>query len=125
MIGVILWSDQRTGRAVIWCEDNNGLAYLTGREARRFRNSFDVGDILSFHIEEKQKARWVFNAVKLDQSWGRTLIDALSDDAGLADVQAVGRPSPNVVGKENRPLDIGQELQQFLRVKTGRQTASG
>ena len=28
MYGVILWSDQKAQRAVIWCEDHGKLAYF-------------------------------------------------------------------------------------------------
>lgn len=33
MMGVVLWSDQQVGKAVIWCEDQGKLAYVTGDQA--------------------------------------------------------------------------------------------
>ena len=78
MIGVVVWSDPPTGRAVVWCDDHQGLAYLLGKEASTLKTPAKSGDVLSFSVVECVGGqRTVLNPVHLDEDWGRELIDRL------------------------------------------------
>ncbi|MGB1153653.1 MAG: hypothetical protein ACPG4F_05730 [Paracoccaceae bacterium] len=57
MYGVILWSDQKAQRAVIWCEDHGKLAYFNPHTdaislAAAKKHQLGVGDLIKFHVRE-------------------------------------------------------------------------
>lgn len=52
MIGVVIWSSESTGKAVIWCEDQGPLAYLRGRDSLLGEADWPVpGDLLRLECE--------------------------------------------------------------------------
>jgi hypothetical protein len=62
MYGVVLWSDSRQNRAVIWCEDHGDLAYYEGNapEGGQFPE-LDPGDLVRFEVREGRRMRTVSN----------------------------------------------------------------
>lgn len=51
MIGVILWCDPNDQKAVIWCEDQGDLAFLSRHDAGHLPDNFiDVGDVVEFDV---------------------------------------------------------------------------
>ena len=49
MLGVVLWSDASDRKAVIWCEDQGDLAFMTAADAVLNRDGFfDAGDLVQF-----------------------------------------------------------------------------
>ena len=58
MYGVVLWSDKRKDRAVIWCEDHRNLAFFNSEatEERR-RTEFEPGDLVKFDLREEDDLR--------------------------------------------------------------------
>lgn len=56
MFGVILWSDNRSGSAVIWCEDRAELAYYETKtqvavgQTPSAAACFDAGDLVQFDL---------------------------------------------------------------------------
>jgi len=62
MYGVVLWSDRRENRAVIWCEDHGDLAYYDGGEAKEHaKATLDPGDLVRFDVSEGKRMRIVSN----------------------------------------------------------------
>ncbi len=48
MYGVVLWTDQRENRAVIWCEDHGDLAFYRG--ASGADAAMAAGDLVEFDL---------------------------------------------------------------------------
>ncbi|MEL6464435.1 MAG: hypothetical protein AAFQ58_05660 [Pseudomonadota bacterium] len=79
MIGVILWSDPAAEKAVIWCEDHGDLAFLSRDDCEVLPDSFfDVGDMVEFELIAERSVRRVTSVSRLQQSFGTTLVDAIS-----------------------------------------------
>lgn len=55
MYGVVLWTDQRENRAVIWCEDHGELAYYRG--AAGGDAAMCAGDLVEFDVSEGDDMR--------------------------------------------------------------------
>jgi len=55
MLGVVLWSDKDAGKAVIWCEDQGKLAYVTGEQADICADmALQAGDLCQFQPQDEQ-----------------------------------------------------------------------
>ena len=50
MYGVVLWTDQRQNRAVIWCEDHGDLAFYRGAEG--CDAAMTAGDLVEFDLRD-------------------------------------------------------------------------
>ena len=50
MYGVVLWTDQRENRAVIWCEDHGDLAFYRG--AAGGDAAMSAGDLVEFDLRD-------------------------------------------------------------------------
>ncbi|HEY9039349.1 MAG TPA: hypothetical protein VIN05_10465 [Roseovarius sp.] len=50
MYGVVLWTDQRENRAVIWCEDHGDLAFYRG--ASGGDAAMAAGDLVEFDLRD-------------------------------------------------------------------------
>jgi hypothetical protein len=67
MYGVIIWSDQALGRAVIWCEDHGDLAFYGGEADSSIADSsikvnpMEPGDLVFFELREDNKLRLALN----------------------------------------------------------------
>ena len=59
MFGVVLWSDDRERRAVIWCEDHGDLAYYRYPGAEL---CLVPGDWVQFDISSNESHRRAYNA---------------------------------------------------------------
>ena len=55
MYGVVLWTDQRENRAVIWCEDHGDLAFYRG--AAGGDAAMAAGDLVEFDIRDSGDLR--------------------------------------------------------------------
>ncbi|WP_299207106.1 hypothetical protein [uncultured Tateyamaria sp.] len=78
MIGVILWSDPTTEKAVIWCEDHGDLAFLSRDDCDSLPEAFfDVGDMVEFDAFAERNLRKVRRAHLLQQNHDTTLPDSL------------------------------------------------
>ena len=63
MFGVVLWSDSKDGKAVIWCEDQGELALFEASEVPAEINAqFGAGDMVQFDISVEQRLRRASNA---------------------------------------------------------------
>ena len=81
MMGVVLWSDQQVGKAVIWCEDQGKLAYVTGEQAE---NCFDLdlqaGDLVSFSLRMQSRLRFAENLTVVEENSYQGLEETLKSD---------------------------------------------
>ena len=78
MLGVILWSDQADGKAVIWCEDQGKLAYVTGEQAEICAEmELQAGDLVKFTLNMKSKLRFAENLKVIEESSHEGLPESL------------------------------------------------
>ncbi|WP_147104401.1 hypothetical protein [Tateyamaria sp. syn59] len=78
MIGVILWSDPATEKAVIWCEDHGDLAFLSGAACADIPDAFfDVGDVVEFDVIATRNVRRVSRVTPVQQGIGKPVVDSL------------------------------------------------
>lgn len=79
MIGIILWCDTAEQKAVIWCEDQGDLAYLSGCENVVAPDPFfDVGDVVEFDVQTRRNMRLALNPSRVAQrNAGTSLSDGL------------------------------------------------
>lgn len=57
MYGVVIWSDQSTNRAVIWCEDHGDLAYFKGDVMGTEASAISPGDLVEFDLTSSDERR--------------------------------------------------------------------
>ncbi|MEM9968516.1 MAG: hypothetical protein AAF755_10480 [Pseudomonadota bacterium] len=58
MIGVVLWSDPQTAKAVFWCEDQGDFAYYSGSDmVFGDKMRLVAGDLVEFQIDVKDNLR--------------------------------------------------------------------
>lgn len=88
MFGVVLWSDRREKKAVIWCEDHGDLAFYRQTDENG-PEALDAGDWVQFDMTTDSNLRFAHNP--------RLVAEGLC--AGLAEVlgrkpagQETGRP---------------------------------
>ena len=103
MLGVVLWSDEAKGKAVIWCEDQGKLAYLTGEQAELCTDmELSAGDLVSFSLRMSSKLRFAENLSLVEEK-------GYQDLPGTLKGAAAAKPS-----KKSEPvLDQGAEIIQF------------
>lgn len=79
MIGIILWCDPSDQKAVIWCEDQGDLAYLSGRDRVDVPDPFfEVGDVIAFDVQTLRNMRLALNPTRVEQkNAGTSLSDGL------------------------------------------------
>lgn len=57
MYGVVLWSDKKQNRAVIWCEDHRNLAFYKDESNLSEASGFVPGDLVEFDLREVDDMR--------------------------------------------------------------------
>ncbi|MEM6887762.1 MAG: hypothetical protein AAF636_06435 [Pseudomonadota bacterium] len=78
MIGVVLWSDPKDRKAVIWCEDQGDLAFLNTPESEiESQGFFDAGDVVQFDVELDCSIRRAHNPTLVLEKVGKSLSNAL------------------------------------------------
>ena len=87
MLGVVLWSDASDGKAVIWCEDQGDLAYVSGSDGiLRGDDFFDAGDLVQFDMKIHQSLRFASNP--------RLVIEKAATDLPHALLEGARTPPP-------------------------------
>lgn len=96
MLGVVLWSDASDRKAVIWCEDQGDLAYVSEfTSAMNSGDFFDAGDLVQFDMEMRKSMRLANNPRLVIEKAGRSLPKALLD--GAEQKRPSGRRSGQVI----------------------------
>ena len=100
MFGLVLWSDPKRRKALIWCEDQSDLAYFDGADDGEEQTQADgwdtsavlnVGDALLFDICQNGQMRRATNLRALVKGGAEDLTDQLKAAArakGLAESPA-------------------------------------
>lgn len=81
MLGVVLWSDASDRKAVIWCEDQGDLAFMTAADTVLNRDGFfDAGDLVQFDMCIEGARRRACNPRLVQERVSTTLPDALRNE---------------------------------------------
>jgi cold shock CspA family protein len=84
MYGVVLWSDQADGKAVIWCEDHGDLAYFNGMIDGAPMPDMDAGDLVHFDLWQDARVRRASNLQLVGNQHYAGLADGLVQTTGHA-----------------------------------------
>ena len=57
MLGVVIWSCQSTGRAIIWCADHRDLAHYERPAVSATRISVEAGDLVEVVLMTERSVR--------------------------------------------------------------------
>lgn len=105
MIGVVVWTNQKVGKAVIWCEDQNDLAYYLGPQLALNMDMIGTeekadlcietcvgsdtcavilreGDLVTFDSFYEGRCRMARNIRLLEEETHSNLADILHDEPG-------------------------------------------
>lgn len=78
MYGVVLWTDDRDSKAVIWCEDHGNLAFYSDRGGSLHDGvSLDAGDLIQFEVGEEQDMRMARNPQRVEAGHAPSLASDL------------------------------------------------
>ena len=102
MNGVIIWSEQASKRAIIWCEDHGRLAFFKAEDTLQGELSrknevfaYENDDMVSFTVDEQADLRLARDLKWVSCQKYPHLAEQLK--AGSSSVAAVARPSENIV----------------------------
>lgn len=85
MLGVVVWSNEKRCKAVIWCEDQGALAYLEGMTSLLRAGSWpEAGDLVELESELEGGLRLARNVRLVSQGVGAALPQALRTQADAA-----------------------------------------
>ncbi len=76
MFGVVLWSDQKDRKAVIWCEDHGDLAFCSETVDEQ-GCILDTGDLIQFEVTVDRDMRLAQNPRKVFEGAYHGLADTL------------------------------------------------
>ncbi|MEM8579063.1 MAG: hypothetical protein AAGF60_14535 [Pseudomonadota bacterium] len=76
MIGVVLWKDREDRQAVIWCEDQGELAYLS--QPALTPEILEIGDVVQVDLDVGSQVRRASSAKRLLSAGGLEVLEALS-----------------------------------------------
>ncbi|MEK9735606.1 MAG: hypothetical protein VW297_14550 [Paracoccaceae bacterium] len=63
MYGVTVWIEEKSGNALIWCDDHGQLANFVAAECTPGPTDFSVGDLVKFVEGYKGKVRSAYDLV--------------------------------------------------------------
>lgn len=91
MLGVVLWHDQKSDRALIWCEDQGDLAYFNGNDSSLAPEeaTLGTGDLVRFDVKERANGRYVSNPTPVARSAFSSLSDMLRQALNLPENRGV------------------------------------
>jgi len=73
MYGVIIWIEEKSGNALIWCDDHGQLAYFVAAECTLGPTDFSVGDLVKFVEGYKGRVRRAYDVVVANPAQYTTL----------------------------------------------------
>ncbi|WP_050930004.1 hypothetical protein [Aestuariivita boseongensis] len=123
MLGVVLWSDPREGKAVIWCEDHGELAfYRRVDEGHSTSPEFAPGDLVQFDVETVRHLRFALNPQVVKGGLYRDLpevLDARKQNILLKVEDALPEKRVAEVIPLFQDAPVAQRKERELSVKTG------
>lgn len=84
MIGVVLWCDNKAGKAVFWCEDHGDLAYYEEPICPEGGCLFDTGDMVQFDVSVHRRLRIADNPRLIEGGASASLAEALRREGRAA-----------------------------------------
>jgi len=103
MYGVVLWSDNKRNKAVIWCEDHKNLAFFKRDRDATEAAQFVPGDLVEFDLREENELRLAVDpCLVAPHEYPSLAVDLQSATAGLAR-EPIGLPRPEARGQDIRP----------------------
>ena len=122
MLGVVLWSDRKDHKAVIWCEDHGDLAYFNGgAEAPIEMPEFDAGDLVHFELHQESHLRLARNPRRIDQGAYGGLAGQLQVASAINRLQVVPTvKQPNAVPNRSESPAAATNVIPFKREHTER-----
>jgi hypothetical protein len=128
MFGVVLWSDQAAGKAVIWCEDHGDLAFYssaahTGADGGLTGTDLDAGDLVEFEVQDERDLRLATNPQVISERLYSGLAErlsgaqsgpALADAADSAGIITLHQGSARIV--PFRPREAGPVRAEDMRI---------
>ena len=93
MYGVVLWTDARDSKAVIWCEDQGNLAYYSepSRDATT-GVALDAGDLLQLDMREEAACRRARNIQRVEPGHAPGLPSSLRSATDLGGNNVIAFP---------------------------------
>lgn len=84
MLGVVVWSNEKRSKAVIWCEDQGALAYLAGTTNLVLQTDWpEVGDLVELECILEGGLRLARQVRLLSPGAGAALPHALRAQIGM------------------------------------------
>lgn len=77
MLGVVIWSCQRTGRAIVWCSDHRDLAHYDGSAPGKPPARIDVGDLVEMAFVEDCSVRRCTDLRVIEQGYMPDVVSEL------------------------------------------------
>lgn len=77
MLGVVLWSDAKKQKAIIWCEDQGDLAYYGSCEHNVAEIGLGEGDLIQFDLSEAQDLRLAKNPKRIAEHYCSDIKDVV------------------------------------------------
>lgn len=109
MYGVVLWSDSKRNKAVIWCEDHQNLAFFKCDRGGREGSRFVPGDLVEFDLREENELRLAVDpCLVAPHEYPALAADLQSATAGMQR-DSVGLPRPE--GGQPRTRSPGASAQ--------------
>lgn len=84
MLGVVLWSDLKSGKAVIWCEDHGDLAFMH-EQRQDGMLSLDPGDLVKFDLKINKQLRYASNPELVTEGYSSELAASLTQPVPAPD----------------------------------------
>jgi hypothetical protein len=86
MYGVVLWTDARDSKAVIWCEDQGNLAFYSEPGPEMAAGvTLDAGDLIQFDLREEAACRRAHNLQRVEPGHAPGLPASLRSKSTHAD----------------------------------------
>lgn len=99
MIGVVVWSNAAKSKAVIWCEDQGALAYLSGTDKVIGNMGWpEAGDMVELESELHCDLRHAFNVRIVTERKFKELPNMLREIGN----SPTGRPALRVISSQER-----------------------
>ena len=121
MFGVVLWSDQKDRKAVIWCEDHGDLAFCS-ESVDEQGCILDTGDLIQFDVTVDRHMRLAQNPRKVFEGAYQGLADTLRTMPSDGPVAAPDQ-TRNSGGAEVIPFEPARMAAQQRRAVAGGRAA--
>ena len=117
MLGVVLWSDRKRDRAVVWCEDHQNLAFFKCDPSfAGCDRGFEAGDLIEFELRVEDDLRLVVDPSLVAPQQYSALVRELMQGQGAGECTSLPteeRGSSAVIAFPKKPRS-GEPLQEDL-----------